>query len=91
MTGMVLAAAFLMSLAVFWLLAGKKIRLQARSVRLKDEFIETRKGPGKSSQDRLIVIAGGVIMGGAALAVTGAWYFALAGLFSGTFILRWWK
>lgn len=91
MTGLVLAAAFLMSLAVFWLLAGNKIRLQARSVRLKDEFIETRKGPGRSSQDRIIVIAGGVVLGGAALAVTGAWYFALAGLLSGTFILRWWK
>ncbi len=91
MSGLIILAAFLMALGVFWMLTGHKIRLQVRSVRLKDEVIETRKGHGKSTQDKLIVIAGGIVLGGIALAVTGTWYFALAGLFSGTFVLKWWK
>jgi len=86
-----LLAAILVEVAVFWLLTGYRIKLRARSVRLNDEVIETRKGPGKSSRDRLIVIAGGAVIGGITLAVTGAWYFALAGSLSGTLVLRWWK
>lgn len=91
MTDILLLAAFLGGFAVFWLLAGHKIRIRSRSVRLKDEVIETRKSPGKSTQDRLIAIAGGIILGGMALAVTGTWYFVLIGLTGGTFVLKWWK
>ena len=91
MTWLTALAALLAGLAVFWLLTGQKISLQARSVRLKDEFIETRKGPGRPAQDRLIVIAGGIVLGGLALAVTGAWHFALLGLGGGVLVLKWWK
>ncbi len=91
MTDILLLASFLAAVAVFWLLTGNGIKLRARSVRLKDEVIETRKGPGKSPRDRLIVIVGGAVIGGITLAVTGAWYFAVAGSLSGTLVLRWWK
>lgn len=91
MTGLILLAPFLSALAVFWMVAGKQIKLQGRSVRLKDEAVETRKRTGMSAQDRLIIIAGGVAVGGAALAITGTWYYALLGLGGGAFVSKWWK
>ncbi|KJR99569.1 MAG: hypothetical protein VR68_08605 [Peptococcaceae bacterium BRH_c4a] len=91
MTGLILLAAFLMGVAVFWALTGSKIRISARSVRLSDEKFDTRKGPGKSSQDLIITLAGGVGLGGIAYAITGTWYFAVLGLSSGAFVLKWWK
>jgi Flp pilus assembly protein TadB len=84
-------AAFLMAVAVFWAATGSKLRLRARSVRLCDERFDTRKGPGKSSQDMIITLAGGVGLGGTAYAITGTWYFAVLGLGCGAFVLKWWK
>ncbi len=91
MSNLIVLAAFLAAAAVFWTLTGSKIKLRARSVRFGDEVIETRKATGKSTQDRLIMIAGGLVLGALALAVTGTWYFAAAGLFGGVFVLKWWK
>ena len=88
----VLAAAVLMGAAVFWALAGSKINLsKIRSVRLSDERIETREKAGRSAQEKIIMIAGGVIVGGIALAITGKWYFGLIGLSMGSLVLKWWK
>lgn len=90
--GPVLLAAFLAGLAVFWAAAGHKLSLsRRRSVRLSDERIETRKKVVRSSQDVIITLAGGVVLGGAALAVTGKWYFGLLGLGMGWLVLKWWK
>lgn len=80
-----------MAVAVFWAATGNKLRLRARSVRLSDERFDTRKGPGKSSQDMIITLAGGVGLGGIAYAITGTWYFAVLGLGCGAFVLKWWK
>lgn len=89
---LVLLAPVLMGMAVFWALTGHKIRFsRIRSVRIGDERIETREKAGKSSQDKLIMIAGGVILGGVALAITGKWYFGLIGLSMGSLVLKWWK
>jgi len=90
-TSLVMLAAFLMGVAVFWAATGSRIKLKARSVRLMDEKFDTRKGTGKSSQDMIITLAGGVGLGGIAYAITGTWYFAVLGLGCGTFVLRWWK
>jgi len=91
MTELIMLAAFIMGVAVFWGVTGNKIRLKARSVKLNDEKFDTRKGPGKSSQDRIITLAGGVGLGGIAYAITGTWYFAVLGLCCGSLVLRWWK
>ncbi|MFZ5643888.1 MAG: type II secretion system F family protein [Bacillota bacterium] len=93
MTGfMVLFASVLMGLAVFWLLTGHKLRFsKIRSVRISDERIETREKQGNSSQDMIITIAGGVTLGGIALAITGKWYFGILGLSLGSMVLKWWK
>ncbi|MFZ5632126.1 MAG: type II secretion system F family protein [Bacillota bacterium] len=84
-------AVLLTALAVFWAVVGNKINRGARLVRLKDETVETRISPGRSSQDVIIITAGGITSAGIIFAVTGAWHFALLGLFGGTFILKWWK
>lgn len=89
---LLLISSLLIGLAVFWALLGKKITLtRIRTVRLNDERIETREKARKSSQDKLIKIAGGVILGGAAMAITGKWYFGLLGLSMGSTVLKWWK
>ncbi|KJS64239.1 MAG: hypothetical protein JL50_21535 [Peptococcaceae bacterium BICA1-7] len=89
---LVFLAALLTGLAVFWAVAGHKVSLaRRRSVRLSDERIETRKKVVRSSQDVIITLAGGVILGGVALAVTGKWYFGLLGLSMGSLVLKWWK
>jgi Flp pilus assembly protein TadB len=91
LTGLIILAEFLTALAVFYALTGSRMAVRPRSVRLEDEKIETRQGSGKSSRDILITTAGGVVCGGTALAVTGAWYFAVLGMGGGIFILKWWK
>lgn len=91
MTVLVLLASFLMGLAVFWAITGDKIKLQSRSVRLSDESFDTGKGPGKSSRDMLITLAGGLGLGAVAYAVTGTWFFTVLGLCCGVFVLKWWK
>jgi Flp pilus assembly protein TadB len=85
-------ASLLAGLAVFWGLTGHRLSLAGkRSVRLGDERIETRKKAVKSSQDIIITLAGGVALGGMALAVSGKWYFGLLGLGMGSLVLKWWK
>jgi len=91
MSGLVMLAAFLMALAVFWLATGNKLSLGTRSVKLSDEKFDTRKGTGNISQDFIITLAGGVGLGGIAYAITGTWYFAALGLGCGAFVLKWWK
>ena len=89
---LVLVASILMGLAVFWALTGNKISFsRVRTIKLSDERIETREKVGKSSQDKLIMIAGGVVLGGVALAITGKWYFGLIGLSMGSLVLKWRK
>ncbi|MHB8156816.1 MAG: type II secretion system F family protein [Desulfocucumaceae bacterium] len=88
----VLLAAFLIAVSVFLAVTGNKLRFtRKRSVRLSDERIDTREKPGKSSQDMIVTAAGGVALGGVALAITGTWYFGLLGLAGGSLVLKWWK
>lgn len=84
-------AIVLTALAVFWAVAGSGLTAGSRMVRLRDERIETRQNPGKSSRDMLVVAAGGAGLAGLVHAVTGAWHFTLLGLLGGVFILKWWR
>jgi len=84
-------ASFLTATAIFWGAAGGKINSVSSSVKLSDEHIETCKKKDKSGQDLIIILAGGVVLAGVLLAITGTWYFAVMGLFGGSFILRWHK
>lgn len=88
----VIFASLLAGLAVFWAITGHRLGLAGRkSVRLSDERIETRKKAARSSQDIIITLAGGVVLGGLSLAVSGKWYFGLLGLSMGSLVLKWWK
>lgn len=83
-------AAFLISLAVLWLMIGKEMKIKTRYVRYKDEVFEKQKKV-KNTQDRLVALIGGLVLAAVAYAITGVIYIALAGLCCGTFVLKWWK
>ena len=83
-------AAFLISVAVLWLVIGKEIKIKTRFVRYKDEVFEKQKQV-KNTQDKIVTIVGGAVLAAIAYAITGVWYISLAGLLCGTLVLRWWK
>lgn len=84
------ASAMLIALAVFYALAGNKLPARVKSVRYKDQRIETRAAK-RSSRDTLVILAGSAVSAGIALAVTGTWYYTLAGSLGGYFVFKWWK
>lgn len=91
MTALISLSVLLTALAVFWGFVGNKISFKSKHVRYRDERIETRKVNKKTSSDIIISIAGAVVCSGIALAITGTWYYAAAGLSGGYFIPKWWK
>ena len=89
MTGfLVYLCSLVAAVAVFYMVVGNKVFFQSRSVRYKDQRIETGETK-KSSQDVFVSLAGAVICAGVAYAVTGTWYYTLAGLSGGCFALKW--
>jgi len=85
-----LIASFLAGMAVIYIVLGNKIKTRGRSVKYKDQRFESAKHI-KSSNDPLITIAGSVICSGLTYAVTGNLIFASLALFSGFFVLRWYR
>lgn len=89
MTSLISLSAFLLGFAVFYAITGKNLSFK-RSVRYKDERIETSKVK-RSTHDIIIIICGSIICAGIAMAITGTWYYTLLGMSGGYFVLKWWK
>jgi Flp pilus assembly protein TadB len=87
----IISGAILIGLAVFLLIAGNKIKFRSRMVRLKDEVFESKKKKTKSLQDKIIIILGGIVVAFTIFAVTGVYYFAVFGFFTGFIILKFWN
>jgi Flp pilus assembly protein TadB len=87
--GLALTVALLcISLSVLALILGPKFTARQKTVRLKDEKLESA-GAKAAASDLIYIIAGCIGGAGAAYAVTGSPLFTLLGFSGGFFVLQW--